>query len=320
MAELAIGIDLGGTNLKGGLVHRDKGLLESVQIKTEAHRGPDHVVQRIAEVVDSLLQKADTIVGIGVGSPGTISLDRRSVNNPPNFPGWQKVDLADILEERFEHPAIVENDANAAGLGSAYFGAGKNFSSFIMVTLGTGVGGAIIHEGKLFRGMYGGAGELGHISIDYNGPYARSGISGALEAYLGQVFLSHHARGMLMTRSTILHDMAGDDLAQLSPRLLHQAALAGDEAAIEVLDWAGHKLGRALGSVVNLLDIRKIVVGGGLSTAGDYLLEPARKALKQGAMLNMAEGLEIVRETLGNEAALLGAAHLAFEPVTSSAS
>lgn len=309
----AIGIDLGGTNLKGGIVHREKGLLDSIQIKTEAHLGPNHVIERMEEIIDSLLQKTDDVTGIGIGSPGTISLDRRRVNNPPNFPGWEMIDLADILEQRFNRPVVVENDANTAGLGSARFGAGRAFSSFIMVTLGTGVGGAIIHDGRLFRGMSGGAGELGHISIDYNGPSARSGITGALEAYLGQEFLTQHARDMLMTRQTILREIAGNDLLNLSPRLLHQAALEGNEAAIEVFAWAGHKLGRALGSVVNLLDIRKIVVGGGLSMAGDYLLEPTREALKHSVLPNMAEGLEIVRETLGNEAALLGAAHLVFD-------
>lgn len=309
----AIGIDLGGTNLKGGLVHPEEGLLESIQIKTEAHRGPEHVIGRIEGLIAELLQKAENISGIGVGSPGTISLDRKSVTRPPNFPGWESINLADVLERRFKKPVVVENDANVAGLGSARFGAGQAFSSFIMVTLGTGVGGAIIHESQLFRGVSGGAGELGHMSIDYDGPSARSNIPGSLEAYLGQAFLSNYAREVLLKRESILHETAGENLEALTTLLIHEAALTGDEAAAEILAWAGHKLGRALGSVVNLLDIRKIVVGGGLSRAGDYLLEPARAALKEGTLSNLSDGLEIVRETLGNEAALLGAAGMTFD-------
>jgi glucokinase len=182
-----------------------------------------------------------------------------------------------------------------------------------MVTLGTGVGGAIVHEKRLFRGTTGAAGELGHVSVDYEGPFARSGVPGAVEAYLGQQFLSRHARYRLLTRETALRAAAGPDLQGLTPLMLHEAAASGDEAAREVLAWAGHKLGCALGSAVNLLDIRKVVVGGGVSQAGDFLLEPARQALRRHVMPPLQEGLELVRETLGNEVALLGAARLVFE-------
>lgn len=313
MPQLAVGVDLGGTNLKAALVDRQQGLLRPASIKTEADRGPEHVIRRLGDLVAELLQGVDEPAGIGVGSPGTIGLDLRTVTSPPNLPGWERVDLAARLEDRFGLPVVIDNDANAAGLGSAFFGAGRPFDSFIMVTLGTGVGGAIIYQKRLFRGAHGGAGELGHVSVDYEGPYARSGVAGAVEAYLGQQFLSHHARHHLLTRESILHEMTGRDLSGITPRLLHDAARRGDEAAIEMLAWAGHKLGCALGSVINLLDIRKVVVGGGLAAAGDYLLGPARKALARFVMPNMADGAEIIQETLGNEVALLGAAHLAFD-------
>jgi glucokinase len=313
MQQFAVGVDLGGTNLKAGLVDRQRGLVRPAKVKTEAQRGPEHVIGRLADLVEQLLDGVEAPAGIGVGSPGTIGLDLRTVTSPPNLPGWGRIDLAARLEDRFNLPVVVDNDANAAGLGSAFYGAGRPFESFIMVTLGTGVGGAIIHNKRLFRGAHGGAGELGHVSVDYEGPYARSGVAGAVEAYLGQQFLSHHARHHLLTRDSLLHEMTGRDLNGLTPRLLHEAASRGDEPAIEMLAWAGHKLGCALGSVINLLDIRKVVVGGGLAAAGDFLLDPARKALARFVMPNMAEGAEIIHESLGNEVALLGAARLAFE-------
>jgi len=315
MSQLAIGVDLGGTNLKVGLVDRERGLLSEATTKTEASRGPVHVMDAIATMVEAMRNQAGALVGIGVGSPGVISLDRKTISHPPNFPLWKVVDVADELHRRVGLPVVVDNDANVAGLGSAFFGAGRPFDSFIMVTLGTGVGGAIIYQKKVFRGAHGGAGEIGHLSIDYEGPYARSGVAGALEAYLGQQFLSHHARYRLLTRDSLLHEMTGRDLTGLTPHLLYKAARQGDAAALDTLAWAGHKLGCALGSVINLLDIRKVVVGGGISAADDFLLEPARMALQQFVMPGMADGVELVRETLGNEVALLGAARLAFEEI-----
>ena len=319
----AVGIDLGGTNLKVALVEREGGVAERVSLPTGADRGPDHVLDRIAEGVEAVLTahgERVSLAGIGIGAPGAVSLDRTTVREPPNFVGWDTVHLPDTLGLRLEvrgvdlgGPVIVENDANVAGLGSAFYGAGRPFRSFVMVTLGTGVGGAIIVDDRLFRGSTGAAGEIGHMSIDYEGPYDRAGVAGAIEAYLGQRFLSHHARYQLLARDTHLHQTAGHDLHDVTPERLYHAAVAGDPAAREVLAWAGHKLGVLLGSVVSLLDIRKVVVGGGVSQAAEYLLEPARETVRRFVMPPMLEGVEIVRETSGNDVALLGAARLVFE-------
>ncbi len=311
----AVGIDLGGTSIKAGLVDGEGTIVHHAQVTTQAARGPEHVLSRIAEAVREVLAELPVgrdVLGVGIGAPGNVSLDRTTITKPPNFPGWDTVNVSASLAGVVPGPIIVENDANVAGLGSAFWGAGQAFDSFIMVTLGTGVGGAIIHEKKLFRGTTGGAGELGHVSIDYEGPYARSGVAGAIEAYLGLHFLSHHARYRLLTVPSVLHEMAGPDLARLTPKMLYEAAEQGDEPAREMLAWAGHKLGCALGSAVNLLDIRKVVVGGGISAADTYLLDPARASLKRSVMPGMQEGVELVRERRGNEVGVLGAAQLAF--------
>ena len=318
----AVGVDLGGTNTKAGLVERGGRIVHHVTLSTDAERGPDHVVARVAAAIEQVLDEGSdgtAPCAIGIGAPGKVANDHATVIKPPNFPGWDEVNLVERLGPYFSAPVVVENDANAAGLGSAHFGAGRAFDSFIMVTLGTGVGGAILHEKTLFRGATGGAGELGHLSIDYEGHYARSGVAGALEGYLGQHFLSRHARAFLLNRDTLLRDLAGPGLESLTPKMLHHAAEEGDAPAQEVLAWAGHKLGVGLGSVVNVLDIRKVVVGGGISAAGDFLLDPARAALRRAVMPAFAEGIEIVRETLGNEAGVLGTARLAFEQADTAA-
>jgi len=316
MSIYALGIDLGGTSIKGALVERERGVVAQCARATEADQGPAHVLDRIAAVAEELLQTHDgpPPVGLGMGAPGAVNLDRTTVSHPANLDDWTVVNVRTALRERLgiEH-VVVENDANVAGLGCAHYGAGTAYSSFLMVTLGTGVGGAIIHNNRVFRGSTGGAGEIGHMSIDYEGPLDNSGIAGAVEAYLGQQFLSEHARLRLRHRpESTVHGLTGHDLSTLTPRILHQAATQGDEAATEILAWAGHKLGCVLSSAINLLDIRVVIVGGGVSKAGDFLLDPAREALRDHVFPGLQEGLRVEQEHMGNEVGVLGAAHLAF--------
>jgi len=318
MSDYAVGIDLGGTNLKACLVKDGDRLVHQTSRTTEAEQGPDHVLDRIAEAIEDLRgQSPDgTIAGVGIGAPGNIDLAQRTVSYPPNFPNWDVVDMRSALQERLQDDllVIVENDANCAGLGSAHYGIAVDHDSFIMVTLGTGVGGAIIYQNKIFRGATGAAGEIGHISIDYEGPVDRWGIAGAIEAYLGQHFLSRHARFRLLTRyESTVHDMAKDDLEDISPRMLYDAAKAGDGPAQEMLGWAGHKLGCMLGSAINLLDLATVVVGGGVSGAGDFILDPARETVMRYVMPGVRDRVQIIRETTGNEVGMLGAAHLIFQ-------
>jgi glucokinase len=317
MSTYAVGIDLGGTNLKGALVHRETGVVDTRRRPTNADRGPDHVVDQIATLAGALMEAApDAVAGVGIGSPGAINWDRTTVSDPPNLPGWDTVNLRARLQSRLDEglPVIVENDANVAGLGSAFYGAGQAYDSFIMVTLGTGVGGAIIYRNQIFRGSTGGAAEIGHMTIDYEGPFANSGVAGAIEGYLGQSFLSGHAADRLTNApDSRVHALVDDDLDRLTPRILYEAATDGDEAARDILAWAGHKLGCVLGSAVNLLDIRTIIVGGGVSAAGDFILEPARETLPLFVTPGLRDDLTLVQEEMGNEVSLLGAARLAFE-------
>lgn len=314
----AVGIDLGGTSIKAALVRRDTGIVHEASRLTEAERGPEHVLDVVAALVREVSDSVglEGIEGVGVGAPGSLNLDRTTVSYPPNLPGWGVVDVAEALHTRLGRklPVIVENDANVAGLGSAFYGAGRPFPSFLMATLGTGVGGAIIFNKRIFRGMYGAAGELGHVTIDYAGPADNAGVRGAIEAYIGGAFFDDRAQQMLADHpESLLFELLGPDLDGLTPRHLHEAAQAGDEPSRAILAWAGHKLGVVLGSAINLLDIRKVIVGGGVSAAGDYILQPARETVGQYVLTGLREGIEILQETLGNEAATLGAAHLIFE-------
>ena len=314
----SVGIDLGGTRIKAALVERNIGVIERKSIDTQADDGPDAVLDRIADLITAMKGSAPDgqIAGVGLGAPGAVTWERDTVRGVPNLPGWEKINVRKRLQERLGHDfyVIVENDANLAGLGSAHYGAGRPHDSFIFVTLGTGVGGAIIYNNTIFRGSTGGAGEIGHMTIDYAGPLDYSGVAGAVEAYVGQRFLSEHAYMRLRVDETSsLYHLGEDALQDITPKMLFDAANAGDEAAKNMLAWAGHKLGCVLGSAINLLDIRKVIIGGGVSAAGDYILQPAFHSMRQFVMTGLRDGLELIQETLGNEVGILGAAHVVFE-------
>jgi glucokinase len=195
-----------------------------------------------------------------------------------------------------------------------HFGVGKNFNDFIIITLGTGVGGGIILNKKLYKGSHGMAGELGHVILDYHGPLSNSVTRGTVEAYLGQRFLSRFATDLILQKpENPLYKKFYRDFDKLEPVDLTLAAEEGNELAIEILRKSGERLGYAIINYTHILDIRKYVLSGGVSRAGNWLFEPAREIVKKHMMIPFQEGLELVYEDLGNDSALLGAAGLAFD-------
>ncbi len=312
---ISIGIDLGGTNIKSAVVDQKKGLLSRYSIPTNAAGGPDAVLDRIAEAITNAASDApEKPVGAGIGSPGVISLDRTTVSNPPNLPGWEVINVNKEIKKRTGLDAIVDNDANLMALGSSRYGAGRDLDSLIMLTLGTGVGGGIIYHRELYRGMTGGAGELGHVIIDYNGPESNSSARGGIEAYIGQRFLIRNAMPLIQKNpdNPIAKNFL-DRPESLEPVHLSNEADDGNELAIRILADAGRMLGYAIVNCIHILDIRNIIVSGGVAKAGDWILEPARRAALERLMPPFREGFEIRYESLGNDAALLGAGSLAFE-------
>ncbi|MFP8489711.1 ROK family protein [Gracilimonas sp. Q87] len=309
----AIGVDLGGTNIKAAVVDKENGIIDQVTTPTQANLGKDHLLDRIADTVKDLIKKNE-IIGMGMGMPGMVSKDQTTINNPPNLPGWGSVNAAQEMENRLGIPCKIENDANIAALGSLHFGVGNKYDSFIMITLGTGVGGGIIYERKLFKGTMGMAGELGHVIIDYHGPLSNSVTRGTVEAYLGQRFLSRYASDLISQNpSNPLYKKFFKDFSQLEPVDLTNAAREGNELAIEILAKSGQRLGYAIINYVHMMDIRKFVVSGGVSKAGDFLFEPAKDIVNKHMMEPFREGFELTYEDLGNDSALLGAAGLAFD-------
>lgn len=313
----AIGVDLGGTNVKAGLVHATQGLIFQHSEPTYAHEGLQPTLDRIGEAAKRVLEQLPegaVAQGMGIGAPGMISLDRRSVSYPPNLPGWEHVGLSEELQSRTGLPCLVENDANMMALGSARFGAGAPFHHFVMLTLGTGVGGGIIINNDVFRGATGAAGELGHVTIDYKGAMCNSPVPGAIEAYLGQRFLSKRAGEEIVKHpENELYKRFSGRFEELEPHHLTEAAEGGNPLGAQILADAGRRLGYAIVSYAHILDIRKYVISGGVAKAGKWILEPAFEAAMERLMPPFRTNFELLPEQLGNEAAILGSATLALE-------
>lgn len=311
----AIGIDLGGTNIKAALIDKEDGILKKVTIPTEADQGKDHVFDRIKIAIDRIMEgRSEHPIGVGMGSPGVVSLDRTTVSKPPNLAGWEVVHVSEEVYKRTGYHCIVENDANLAALGSSRFGVGRDYDSMIMITLGTGVGGGIILHRNLFRGATGSAAELGHVIIDYHGPLSNSNTRGGIEAYLGQRFLSRYAVDLIRQQpDNPLFKAFHDRFDELEPVDLYHAAESGNDLAAEILQKSGEKLGYAIVNYIHILDIRKIIISGGVAKAGHWIIDPAKKTALSYLMPPFRTEFEILFEPLGNDAALYGASSLAME-------
>lgn len=326
MPSWAIGVDLGGTNIKTAVVDEARGVLFEETQPTDTGSGPDGVVRQIAFLVSENYQRASELLdtgmfaGVGVGAPGAVDPRKGTLSYPPNLPGWGRFALRDALQSRIEQshgisaPVLIENDANAAAYGEAVFGGGNSFRDFMLVTLGTGVGGGIILDRKLYRGPNGTAGEIGFTIIDFEGDSVHAGVRGTIESLIGKQRIVELACGMLTDpkASPRLMDLCSHDLERFSPRHLEQAAKEGDPVALRAWQRIGTILGVGLANVVALMDIRKFVIGGGISAAGALIFEPALMQLHRSTLPSMHDGIEIVPARLGNTAGVCGSAALCF--------
>jgi glucokinase len=287
-----IGVDLGGTAIKLGRFDQAGTLLAEAEVPTPKPAMPGAVSVVIAEAIDGL--DPDHRAGlVGIGLPGPTDAAARVARLSINLPGWVDVPLADWLEPRLERRVTLANDANCALVGEAWRGAARGCDDAILLTLGTGVGGAVLLKGELFTGHGGAAGELGLIGLDPDGPPCRSGNRGSLE--------QHCSLGGLAR------------LSPLEPPELSRLAEAGDQEAQAVWDRYGQLLGIGLSSLIYVLTPRRVLIGGGLSAASRHFLPALRRELKERVLAVSREGLEILPCALGNGAGRLGAARLALQ-------
>jgi glucokinase len=312
--KYAIGVDLGGTFIKTGLVTESGKIINKVCLESKANEGPDKVIKQIKKGIKDLLEKSEyKLSGIGIGAPGVISTKKGTVENPPNLPGWGKIHLGKIIQKEFGLDTFVENDANAAAIGEMIFGAGKKLNSFIMVTLGTGVGGGIIFERKLFRGETGAAGEIGHLSIDYKGEKCNCGSIGCIEAYAGNSYLINRVlKEYESNKSSLIYSLINNHFDSLTPKVISDAANQGDQYAIQIIEQLGNFLGYALASAANLMDITSVIIGGGVSGFGERLIKSIEFSMCERVLKSLQPRIKVLPAKLNNDAGIKGASSLVF--------
>ena len=310
-----IGIDVGGTNVKIALVDGEGKIIYSNSVPTYAQMGYEYTVNNIKQAIRDLMKETNTdakeIEGIGFDFPGQVDYKTGVVKLAPNIPGWINVPIAQMIEEEFDIPTRIDNDVRCAALGELKFGAGKGCENFVCITVGTGIGSGLVINGQLVRGAANAAGEIGHIKLQMNGgPICGCGDTGCLEAFASGPSIVAMAQEYLKGgKSTKFREMAGAD-GEITPYIVAKAAEAGDPVAKRIFEIVGTYIGMGLVSVINLLNPEKVIIGGGVAAAGDLLLDPIRKTIKERAMVVAGNSVEIVPAELGNSAGVIGASML----------
>ncbi len=301
-----IGIDLGGTFIKAGRC-REGEIEEYVEYPTEAERGPERVVSNIVKAIKEL--SLEDTLAVGIGAPGMVDMDSGIVRYPPNLPGWGEFPLARKIAESVGIPAYVGNDANLYALGEWRWGAGQGARYLVVLTLGTGVGGGIIVDGRLLKGANFAGGEVGHITISSDGPYCKCGSRGCVEAYLGRDYLTTLAKRQIPKWQG---HTALSEQHEITPKLLYELAVNGDELALFLWKEYGRMLGIAIVNYVHIIDPEIVVIGGGISNAWEFFIKSALDEVRSRLMSFPSRKLEIKKGVLGNKAGIYGAAYLAM--------
>jgi glucokinase len=316
-----VGVDIGGTSIKMAFISLNGEILYGWEIDTDKReRGihiPIDIARSIDQVLNELSQNKNRLIGIGIGAPGPVNENDGSIEVAVNL-GWENFPLQAILERETSLPVVVDNDANIAALGEMWKGAGKKAKNLICVTLGTGVGGGIIVNGEIVHGVNGAGGEIGHItSVPKSGSPCNCGKKGCLETVAsatGIVRLAIEELAAANHSSNLRDDYQKHQM--ITAKQVFDAANEGDEIATRVIHQVAYHLGLALANLANGLNPEKIVIGGGVSKAGETLLEPLREEFAQFTFPRVAQGVEIVTATLGNNAGVIGGAWLVKERLT----
>lgn len=306
----AVGIDIGGTKIAGALVDDEGQIVREARRPTPATNG-DEIVQAVVDLVKELATDVE-VIGVGVAAAGFIDAQQSTIVYAPNL-SWRNEPLKAKLEAEFDYPVIIENDANAAGWAEFRYGAGRGARHMAMLTIGTGVGGAVIVDSNMLRGGFGIAGELGHIRVVPDGLLCGCGAHGCIEQYGSGTALLRNAKALAdsgQAEGARLRELQAEH-GELTGEQVYQAIVEGDSGALRLLAELGAWLGQTIASLSAVLDPEIVVIGGGVSAAGDLLLDPIRKAFLE----NMpAQGfrpeLQIKAAEFVNDAGVVGAADL----------
>lgn len=309
-----IGIDLGGTNIKIAIVDDLGHIIYQNSVPTNADRGFEATIGNIKNLIadtfkESPINKED-IYGIGFGCPGIIDSVNGIVRDLPNMPGWVNIPLAELITKEFLIRTKIDNDVRSATLGEYKYGAGRGVSNLICITIGTGIGSGIILDGKLIKGATLCAGEIGHMTLqEHGGPICGCGNTGCLEALGSASSIVKRAQDVLSGgRPSKIRELKGE--GPLTPQIIAEAAQKGDPPAQRILYETGRWIGIGLANVVNLLNPELIIIGGGVSKAGEYILEPIRETIKKRTLKIPGDTVRVEPALLGESAGVVGSSLL----------
>ncbi len=313
-----LAIDLGGTKIITALISGKGEMIAREYCPTLAAEGPELVINRILATVDHLLNlrslSSSQLNSISIAAAGAIDMKKGVITLSPRLPGWIDIPLRDIVEEKCKVNTFLINDANAAALGEHHFGAGKEANNLIYITVSTGVGGGIIIDGKLYFGASGGAGEIGHTTIDVNGPECSCGNIGCLEMLASGTAVAREAiRRVSQGEKSSLTEMVEGKIENITAETVSLAAQNGDFLALEIIGKIASYLGAGMVNLVNIFNPEIIIVGGGMAKMGDLLFVPVRRIVKERAFQLLAQTVRIVPAQLGDDAGVFGAAIFAFQ-------
>ncbi len=315
-----LALDIGGTKIRLALVSPEGEILTREEHLTTAKEGPTPVINRILSAMKGILEShrvdLSQLHSISIATAGVIDTDNGVITSSPNLPGWINIPLRDTVERAYGLSTFLLNDANAAALGEHEFGAGKGVANLFYITVSTGIGSGIIIDNKLYSGTSGGAGEIGHMTIDVNGPACKCGSNGCLEMLASGTALARETINRIKNGQKSFLAETRSDIENITAREIGQAAREGDTLALEVISRAAYYLGVGLANVVNILNPDAIIIGGGLSKLGDLLLEPAIKVVQERAFQLPAQAVRIVPSQLGDDAGIIGAAVFAYRTKT----
>lgn len=314
--QIYAGIDIGGTNVKFGLFDSSGNILYKEQKPTMAEKGPQPLMHLIANIGERLLYYAAeeelSVKHIGVGSPGAINVKTGTVVGPcPNIDGWTGMEIGNKLKERLNIPVYVDNDVHAMAIGELLYGAAKGARSIVCVTVGTGIGGAVIIDNKVVHGDSSSAGELGHMTINFDGPPCACGNHGCIEAYCSSKYILSQTTAKLKKQMTpIFAEVLEKDIENLTIKKLFSAAKKEDEMALEIIYDTANYLGIGLAGIVNLLNPEIVVIGGGITDGGAGFVDRVTESIREHAFFSAVENLRVVKAALGNDAGFIGAGML----------
>jgi glucokinase len=310
-----LGVDIGGTNIELTVLGAGGRVMAHRSIPCDARKGPEDAFSRIASSLSPLLGGKSRLLAAGVACAGLVDPVKGKLNSSPNLPAWANVPLSRIAHEHLHVRTVVDNDANAAGYGEYYRGCGRGRGTLVCITLGTGVGGSVVTDGRLLRGSRNFAGEVGHMTICETGPRCHCGNRGCLEAYVGAYALLREARRKLSRhRSRYLSRWVAEGCV-LTPKLIAEAASLGDRTARDVFGEAGAHLGTAIASLINIFNPDVVAVAGGVAK-GFHLMRPrVDEEIRKRAFPESVRVARIARARLGTRAAAIGAALLARDSI-----